>query len=97
MYQAIVTEAFAELLQRHDGDLTAIPEQASSDLQPLVKLLKNEMVNFQPVFPGSSDPEMKRHYKVSLSSALSPADIQQLQANPAFESFYEKPADELPM
>lgn len=97
MYQAIITEAFAELLQRYKGDFTKVPVQEAPYIKPLVDLIHKGAVSLEPVFPGVTDPQMNRFYKVSLPKELSPAEQQQLRSNPAFEGFYEKPADELPL
>lgn len=97
MYHAIFTEAFAELLQRYNGDFTKVPVQQAPYIRPLVEMIQQGIITLEPVFPGVSDPQMTRFYKVSLPKELSPAAKQQLQSNPAFESFYEKPDDELPM
>ena len=96
MYQAIITETFRQLLQHQQGSLES-HRAAGTVADPLLDLIQQGIVHLEPVFPGSTDAQLRRHYKVSLSHQLSPAEIEQVRSNPAFESFYEKPADELPM
>jgi len=97
MYQAMVTATFAQLLQRYDWDLTRIPKSDAAVAEPLIEFSRKHMIRLEPVFPGVHDPELIRYCTVSLLKKLSAADLRQLQSCAVFESFYQKPADELPM
>jgi hypothetical protein len=97
MYQAILTAAFAHLLQQYDWDLSRIPKNEAALAEPLIEFSRKHMISLEPVFPGISDPELFRYCTVSLLKKLSPKDLSRLQSCTVFESFYQKPADELPM
>lgn len=97
MYQAIISEDFSQLLQRFNGDLSKVPARKSLGAYPMIQLLKKKKIKLEPIFPGIKDSDMARHYTVSFPIQPTAEEIEQMQQSPAFESFYEKPTDELPM
>jgi hypothetical protein len=94
-YHTMMNENFLKMYKKFTST-GKIPSGVPNSERELFQLLKKGDVTLSPVFQGTQDKELARHFKFNVKTEVLTKLKELVQDSPSFDGFYTKPEDQTP-
>ncbi len=96
IYQVTLSSSTLSIIERY-GSLEKAPKTKFKNYKKLIDLIKKKKVILSPLFPGTSDSEMKKYFSLVFDEKILNEVIDVLSEDNIFESYYMKPSEDIPI